>query len=593
MKGISTLLFAVLMFKLLSAQMGMTPFENTWGEETATYQQAIDFYKQLAETYPEVEIKEYGRSDVGKPMHLVVISGQKIFDPKKAKKEGIPMILINNAIHPGEPCGVDASMMLARNLLEDKKLRPMLDELIIGIIPIYNIGGALNRGCCSRANQEGPLSYGFRGNAGNYDLNRDFIKMDTRNAHAFARIFQTWLPEIFIDTHTTNGADYQATLTLIATRPEKLEKSAAAYQTETLVPALEKYMKKKSSYHMCPYVYSVGNVPDKGIAGFLDLPRYSSGYASLFQTMSFITEAHMLKPFKDRVTATYDFLSGTVEFVSKNPGAVFEAVVKARLEAYNKKSFAVNWKLDQEKQDELMFKGFEYSYETSKVTGKDRLRYHRDKPFEKKIPYFNSFSATTVVEKPNAYILPQTYWEVEEKLKANKVEYFYLDTDTTMEVEVYYLDKVHTQMRSYEGHFYHDSVELRKEFQKIRFYKGDLIIYTNQLHSQYLVHIFEPLAADALFRWNAFDGVLMQKEYFSSYVFEERAEEILARNSELKAAFEKKKAEDESFRESARAQLFYIYTHSVHYEKTHRRYPVFRWQGIGVLPLTMGQTDKN
>ena len=88
-------------------------------------------------------------------------------------------------------------------------------------IPQYNVGGASRRNCCTRANQDGPEGYGFRGNAANLDLNRDFIKMDSRNAEAFVALFRAMDPDVFVDTHTSNGADYPYTMTLITTQEDK------------------------------------------------------------------------------------------------------------------------------------------------------------------------------------------------------------------------------------------------------------------------------------------------------------------------------------------------------------------------------------
>ena len=47
----------------------------------------------------------------------------------------------------------------------------------------------LNRNTSSRANQNGPEAYGFRGNGRNYDLNRDFIKSDTKTLEVFKLYF--------------------------------------------------------------------------------------------------------------------------------------------------------------------------------------------------------------------------------------------------------------------------------------------------------------------------------------------------------------------------------------------------------------------
>ena len=158
-----------------------TRFEKSNGLETGTYQEVIAYYQQLGRDFPEVNVEEVGQTDSGYPLHLVTVSTDQNFDFTKAHDSGKAVILINNGIHPGEPDGIEASMMLVRDYLTDTKKRPLLDHVVLAIVPIYNIGGALNRNSHSRTNQEGPTEYGFRGNAKNYDLNRDFIKMDSKN----------------------------------------------------------------------------------------------------------------------------------------------------------------------------------------------------------------------------------------------------------------------------------------------------------------------------------------------------------------------------------------------------------------------------
>lgn len=180
------------------------------------------FFHALAEKHPEVQLIEEGPTDSGYPLNVVLISRSKNFDIQQLKNEGKAVFLINNAIHAGEPDGVEASQMLARDLLENKKMSRLLDNTVIAIIPFYNIGGVLNRNSGSRVNQNGPKEYGFRGNARNFDLNRDFIKTDTRNARSFSELFQKLDPDLFVDTHVSNGADYQYVATTIATQNDKL-----------------------------------------------------------------------------------------------------------------------------------------------------------------------------------------------------------------------------------------------------------------------------------------------------------------------------------------------------------------------------------
>ncbi|MEM8907490.1 MAG: M14 family zinc carboxypeptidase, partial [Bacteroidota bacterium] len=218
-----------------------TPFEQN-NNTTATYHEAIAFYQNLAASYSQLELKTYGATDSGHPLHLAILSKDEDFDPESIRRKGKNVLLINNAIHPGEPCGVDATMLFLRDLLTQKERQTLLEKTVIIAIPVYNIGGALNRNSTTRANQNGPASYGFRGNARNLDLNRDFIKCDSRNAQTFNQLFNEWNPTIFVDNHTSNGADYQYTMTLIATQHSKLSPPLATYLQESLLPRLYREM---------------------------------------------------------------------------------------------------------------------------------------------------------------------------------------------------------------------------------------------------------------------------------------------------------------------------------------------------------------
>src|SRR5476651_1113527 len=281
-------------FGFCCAQAQLTPFELSKDKNyTATYHEVIAYYKKLNKLYPQqMKTINYGMTDIGKPLTLVVLSRDKIFDPAQIKKQNKRVLLINNGIHPGEPEGIDASMMFVRDLLKKNALPK---NVVICIIAVYNIDGCLNRGL-SRINQNGPRAYGFRGNYRNLDLNRDFIKADSRNALAFEKILNTWNPEVFLDNHTSDGADYQYVMTLIETQKDKQNPILAEYTSKTLSPELYKRM-KVSGYEMTPYVESEEKSPDSGIVSFLETPRFSTGYAVQRNAIGYVTETHMLKGF--------------------------------------------------------------------------------------------------------------------------------------------------------------------------------------------------------------------------------------------------------------------------------------------------------
>ena len=259
------------------------------------------------------------------------------------KNKGV--LLINNAIHPGEPCGVDASIKLAKDLLSNKSYENLLKNTIICIVPFYNVGGGLNRSCCSRANQNGPEEYGFRGNAQNRDLNRDFIKCDTKNAEAFTKLFHLCNPDVFIDAHTTNGADFQYAMSLIATQPDKLTPQLRDYLRKDMLPYLYTDMEKKNK-EIIPYVYGYKGNLENGIKDYLETPRYSTGYTTLFNTIGFVTEALKYKSYTQRVEHTYEFFITTLNWMNENNTELKSVRNKAIEEIKTQTNFELAWKLD-------------------------------------------------------------------------------------------------------------------------------------------------------------------------------------------------------------------------------------------------------
>jgi len=548
-------------------------FEKTNGLESATYFEAIDWYKNLDKISTKVLVKEMGMSDAGYPLHLVMVSNDGKFDAAQWHKQNKAVILINNGIHPGEPDGIDACMMLARDIVNNKIKLP--DNVALTFIPVYNIGGCLNRNSSSRANQNGPLEYGFRGNAQNLDLNRDFTKNDSKEAKSFAQIFHLLDPDILIDNHVSDGADYQHTMTLLTTQYDKLGAGLGGWLKNNFEPQLYRGMAEKK-WDMVPYVNFETETPDKGMEMFYDPPRYSSGYAALFQTIGFVPETHMLKPFKDRVLSTYALSLTIIEKASANANELIAERKKARAEITLAKAFPFRWTVDTTKYSFVNFKGYEQGYKPSDATGLNRMYYDRSKPFTKQVKFFNVFNASNFVKTPAAYIIPQGWYGVVDLLKLNNVGMQQLMNDTMMDVEAYLIEDYRSTPRPYEKHHKNSGVKVFPVNQKIRFLKGDYIILLNQTANRYIVEMLEPTGDDSFFAWNFFDAILQQKEGYSDYRWDDLAAEVLKNNPALKTKLEEKKKGDENFAANSSAQLDFIYKNSPYYEPGHNRYPVYR-----------------
>jgi hypothetical protein len=544
--------------------------------ETYTYNEVNSQYELLANKYDKAHFYAAGKSDVGKPIYVFVISGDKDFKPQSLQDKEKGSLLINNAIHPGEPCGVDASLKLANDLLKKKKYADLLEKTTVYIIPFYNIGGGLNRSCCSRVNQNGPNEYGFRGNFKNRDLNRDFIKCDTKNTETFIKIFHTCQPDVFIDTHTTNGADFQYTMSLLATQPDKLNRFLRNYLRNKMLPFLYEDMKEKNK-EIIPYVNTFKRNPIDGIKDYLDSPRYSTGYSTLFNSIGFVTEALKYKSYEDRVEHTYEFLMSTLKWMNENNKEMKEERKKAITSTISQEKFELGWQIDTTSYKQIDFKGYETAYKDSEFgKGEKVMVYNHQKPYTKKINYYLRYLPTYIVNKPTAYIIPQAYTDVIDRLRWNKVEMKQLMNDTVIEVEMYYINNYKTVENPWEGHYFHYGVELETKVMKMKFYKDDFIVFVNQPSNRYIVETLEPQGMDSFFAWNFFDGILQQKEWFSPFSFEKTAKELLVSDKKLREKFEEKKSNDSEFAKSRNKQLFYLYRNSPYYENTHNRYPVAR-----------------
>ena len=238
--------------------------------------------------------------------------------------------------------------------------------------------------------------------------------------------------------------------------------------------------------------------------------------------------------------------------------------------------FALNWKLDTVNYDTLNFKGYTGGYKTSDVSGLPRLYYDRDKPFTKTIKYFDHYQADVTVTKPFAYVIPQAWGKIVELFRLNNIQMRRFSHDTTLNMQMYYISDYKTPARPYEGHYLHSNVKLNTVEMPVKFFKGDYLVYTNQPLNRYIVETLEPQGVDSFFAWNFFDSVLNEKEYFSDYVFEDIAADLLKKDPALRKMLDDEKIKDPKLARSPAAQLNYVYRHSSYFEKTYMRYPVGR-----------------
>jgi Zinc carboxypeptidase len=564
----------IMLFPFISYCQDMTTrFEQSNGTESPAYNDIISWWKMLDAKSGKVKMLTMGPSDAGFPLHLIIVSNDKDFNFESLHKKNRRIILINNGIHPGEPDGIDASMLLVRDIVTNKIQLPA--NIVLAVIPVYNIGGCINRSKNYRIDQNGPVEKGFRGNSQNLDLNRDFIKSDSKEARSFAQIFHICDPDVFVDNHVSNGADYQHIMTLLTSQHNKLGGAMGEFLHQAFEPALYGLMKEKG-YDLVPYINAFGDTPETGWSEYFDGPRYSSGYASLWQSFAFVPETHMLKSYDKRVKATYALMECFIHFTSINSEKIKMLRQQTRQAIKTQTGFPIAWSLDKTQSTEIVYKGFEAGRKPSAVSGLPRLYYDRSKPFEKKVPFYNTYQTKITVSKPLAYIIPQGWWKVIDLLKINRVQLQQFNRDTSIEVELYKIEDYKTSPRQYENHHLNTDIKISSGIRKLNFRKGDYYIPMNQVANRFLMEVLEPQADDSYFAWNFFDATLGQKEGYSSYVFEDTAEDFLKNNPAIKTQLEERKSTDTAFARNASAQLNFVYQHSPYFEPDLMRYPVYR-----------------
>lgn len=581
---ITLLLSAFLAAGLWSQQRTDIPELKYEENHSLTWEEAISFYRDLDERYNEATLLEMGMTDAGQPLHLFIISAGGESDPAKIHGEGKAIVLINNGIHPGEPEGIDASARFAADLLANRDgLKKYLRNCSVAIIPVYNIGGALTRSPYWRINQNGPEEKGARRNTRFLDLNRDFVKQDSRDARAFAGIYRFLDPDVFLDTHTTNGSDHQFTVTLIATQPEKMYPEMENFFRNDMLKELYSRMKDARKNEMVPYVQYTERGEIKAITGFEEHAYYSTGYSALFNSFGFMTETLVYKPYPERVNGTLQFITELVRYTSLNNKEILRLRAEANRRTLEAKEYILDWEQDTTKWDSLEYHGYRFEETTAPITGRKSGFYNRDKPYTETIRYYNYFNPSITVTVPDAYIVPFAWEEVTERLAVNGVEMHQLHNDTVLTVESYYIDSFEPARRATQGHYFNSKVQIRTVTQEVEFFKGDYIVPVNQRSNKYIVTMLEPQSESGFFAWNFFDSFLEGQDWYSVWGFESHLKELLDHDPALRSSFEKAKLEDAKVASDPVAQLQWLYQHTPasELEKRTRLYPVGRLMNAG------------
>jgi murein tripeptide amidase MpaA len=555
----------------------LTHFEKSNQLESPDYENTLKYFQKFVDNSPYVKIKTNGETPQGRELKVLIVSKDKAFTPEQAKKTGKAIVLIQNGIHPGEVEGKDACMLLLREILITKEKQSLLDNTIILIIPVLNIDGHERISPFNRPNQNGPKKMGWRTNALNLNLNRDYLKADSPEIRSFLKLFNDWLPDFMIDNHTTNGADYQYHVTYGIETHQNIDRGLISLINKKYLPHLLSNV-EEDGFIIGPYMEFKSGTIESGIIDLPAPPRLSHGYCATQNRICLLVETHSLKPFANRVFSTKSMMEHSLSFINANHKELItlnkqadKETVKYYLSTKKKFPLVLN---GNGKFDKYIFKGFEWYDEYSDLTG-STVRKYTNKPMEIEIPIFNKANSEKKISVPVAYLIPQHFSEIIEVIKAHQIKFNVLKSTKNVKVEKYKFEDVQFAPRPYEGRQL-PSFKCNSFIEKVDVEAGTLIVFTNQRQLRVIVNLLEPEAPDSFVSWGFFNAFFERKEYAEAYVMEPYAKQMMKADTSLRNEFYKKLNEDESFRNDGGERLDFFYKRSPFYDKGENVYPILR-----------------
>jgi hypothetical protein len=542
--------------------------ERSAYRETGDYAECIRLYRELARRSPHARLTPIGKTGEGRDLY-VFIAGD-------ADKRNRPVVLLQNGIHAGENGGKDAAYMLLRDVLITKRYAAWLDKVVILSIPVFNADGHEHVSPYNRINENGPLRMGFRVTADRLNLNRDYIKADTPEMRSFLKLYREWLPDLLIDNHVTDGADYQWDLTVATHTEGDIAAPVGAWVKQTYIPSLFKGLEQDG--HI-PGWYTEGRRGDD-LAVMTASPRYSTGYAAAQNRAALLVETHSLKPFRTRVWSHYDLMRVSLETVANHALALKRASQDAdKLMAATKPGdrllLAGTPGLDF---DPYILKRLETERYKGIASGGEILRY-TSKPVDTPTRIVRSLEPRVAPAAPAGYLIPNEWRRLVDLLELHGVRVERLAREMTGPFETYRFADVKFASQPFEGRFQVTGFTTISTAVPGPVAAGAWFVPMRQRAARLIMHILEPEAPDSALRWGFLHAIFEQKEYFSDYIFEPLAGEILAKEPALKAEFEAELKKDPAFAANPRARLLWLFRRSPYFESGKDLYPVLRVTG--------------
>lgn len=548
----------------------ITPVEQTNFSTTPSYDETWAWLEKLAASTDLISIKNIGVSAQHRPIRMIIASNETALHQGRSEEILYPSILVQAGIHSGEIDGKDAGMMLLRDIVFGGKIE-LLDKVNLLFVPILSVDAHENASPFHRPNQRGPENMGWRTNALNLNLNRDYTKLETEGIRAITYVMNNYDPILYVDIHVTDGADYQYDITYGRPSHATYSPDISEWLRSTFSPVVDKAL-KEAGHQPGPLIFTYGSDDfSKGIIKYAMPLRFSDGYGDARHLPSILVENHSLKPYKRRVLGTYVFMEQMLKTIAAKGDDLKAAIQNDRNRRPETIPLAFGFSDVQKDSIELLL--IDYDKMHSAITKRDYTQWNA-KPIRKKVPYLKMEKEVRVTMVPKAYYLPIEWIEVIKKLSGHGIKMEILDSPMTEELTYYLLEEYEVNPQPTEGIFQFKNTRFSQQKLTKTLAKGSVRVSTDQPLGELVVLLLNPNAPDSFFQWGYFNEVLSRTEYIESYVMEPLIEKMLKEDPQLKDQFEEKKAKESDFASDSRAIFEWFYSHTPYFDKNWKVIPV-------------------
>lgn len=544
--------------------------ESSGLKDTPNYQETFKYIKKLAESDSRLNIVTIGRSPQGRDIWMLIVTSEGMTTASQIKQNNKPTLLLQAGIHSGEIDGKDAGLMLIRDILHGNK-EQLIKDVNLLFVPILSVDAHERSSPLNRVNQRGPTEMGWRTNSQNLNLNRDYSKLDTVELVSMIKVINQWQPDLYFDVHVTDGEDYQYDLTYGFNLPHGDSSNIANWMSSIFKPSIDK--KLASNGHLAgPLTFGVDSMDfTNGILGWTPTIRFSNGYGDVRHLPTVLVENHSLKPYKQRVLATYIFIEEAMKLLAIHGHRLIESVNKDNTKKI--KELVLEWEVNKDNPKEMDFMGIDFSKKKDSLTGIDFIQWNGKPKIYKNLPIYIMNKAKRTVKMPKQIWIPSQYADVINRLQTHGIIMSQLDADQAIAATRFKAISHKLSAQSFEGRQMVSS-EFELSEDNFQIPANSYRIDTAQPLGVLAVSLLDPRAPDSFFKWGFFNSIFQQTEYIESYAMIPLAHKLFAENPSLKLQFEAKKNTDSVFEKDQKAQMSWLYQQSGYSDEQYLIYPI-------------------